>query len=62
MRVPLSLGKKPGWYVADRATVEPIFRFAPDTQMPGLSFAGKGFNVHRSHLPLLVGIKMRHER
>lgn len=53
--MPLSPGHRPDWYVADRATVEPIFKLAPTTVVPGLSFAGKGFNVHRSHLPLLVG-------
>jgi len=53
--VTLTPAKKPDWYVASRDAVEPVFRFAPDSQVPGLSFAGRGFNVHRSHLPLLVG-------
>lgn len=53
--MPITPAKKPGWYVADRATIEPLFQLTPDTQLPGLTFAGKGFNVHRSHLPLLVG-------
>jgi hypothetical protein len=53
--VPITPAKKFGWYVADQATVAPLFQLDPGTQVPGLSFAGKGYNLHRSHLPLLVG-------
>lgn len=53
--MPLAPAKRPDWFIADRATVAPMFKFAKDTQLPGLSFAGRDrFNVHRSHLPLLV--------
>jgi len=53
--VPLSRGPKPDWFIVDAETIAPLFKFAPDTQVPGISFAGKRYNVHRSHLPLLVG-------